>query len=51
VLLLEPGGDWDWAHMKEALRAIEDHELGDDGLRGARGALHVSTALDWQNEQ
>lgn len=39
----EAGSDWDWAHMKEAFRSIEDHELGNDGLRGAGGPLHVST--------
>jgi choline dehydrogenase-like flavoprotein len=39
----EAGNDWDWTHMKEAFRSIEDHELGDDGLRGAGGPLHIST--------
>jgi choline dehydrogenase len=33
---------WGWAAMKQAFRAIEDHELGDDGLRGAGGPVHVS---------
>ena len=35
--------DWGWSTMREAFRAIEDHELGDDGLRGAGGPVHVST--------
>lgn len=39
----EAGSEWDWASMKGAFRAIEDHELGDDGLRGTGGPLHVST--------
>lgn len=39
----EAGPDWGWSMMKEAFRAIEDHELGDDGLRGAGGPVHVST--------
>lgn len=34
---------WGWSTMREAFRAIEDHELGDDGLRGAGGPVHVST--------
>ncbi|NBC35437.1 glucose-methanol-choline oxidoreductase [Novosphingobium sp. FSY-8] len=34
---------WGWAEMKQAFRAIEDHELGDDGVRGSGGAVHVST--------
>ncbi len=33
---------WGWPAMKAAFRAIEDHELGDDGLRGAGGPVHVS---------
>lgn len=33
---------WGWNRMKAAFRAIEDHELGDDGIRGARGPVHVS---------
>jgi choline dehydrogenase-like flavoprotein len=37
------GSDWDWPAMKAAFRSIEDHELGDDGLRGAGGPVHVST--------
>jgi choline dehydrogenase len=34
---------WNWAAMKEAFRAIEDHELGADDLRGAGGPVHIST--------
>lgn len=37
------GPEWGWAVMKQAFRSIEDHELGDDGVRGAGGPLHVST--------
>lgn len=33
---------WGWAEMKGAFRAIEDHELGDDGVRGVGGPIHVS---------
>ena len=33
---------WGWEHMRTAFRAIEDHELGDDGERGAGGPLHIS---------
>ncbi|RJG03192.1 GMC family oxidoreductase [Noviherbaspirillum sedimenti] len=39
----EAGSEWGWQAMKQAFRAIEDHELGDDGLRGAGGAVHIST--------
>lgn len=39
----EAGPEWGWQAMKRAFRAIEDHELGDDGVRGAGGAVHVST--------
>ena len=34
---------WNWETMKPAFRAIEDHELGDDGVRGVGGPLHVET--------
>ncbi|WP_413630052.1 GMC family oxidoreductase [Novosphingobium sp. KCTC 2891] len=34
---------WGWSDMKQAFRAIEDHELGDDGVRGAGGPVHVGT--------
>jgi len=33
---------WGWDTMREAYRAIEDHELGADEVRGAGGPLHVS---------
>lgn len=33
---------WGWAHVGAAFRAIEDHELGDDGVRGVGGPLKVS---------
>lgn len=33
---------WGWSAMRAAFRAIEDHELGDDGERGVGGPLHVS---------
>ncbi|CAM2169597.1 choline dehydrogenase [Paraburkholderia sacchari] len=33
---------WAWADMSRAFRAIEDHALGDDGVRGVGGPLHVS---------
>jgi choline dehydrogenase-like flavoprotein len=33
---------WGWATMRAAFRAIEDHELGDDGLRGVGGPVRVS---------
>ncbi|VVO78602.1 Alcohol dehydrogenase [acceptor] [Pseudomonas fluorescens] len=39
----EAGPAWGWSAMKEAFRAIEDHELGADELRGAGGPLHIST--------
>ena len=39
----EAGPDWSWARMKQAYRAIEDHELGDDGVRGVGGPVHIST--------
>lgn len=34
--------NWGWAEMKKAFRAIEDHELGDNGNRGVGGPVHVS---------
>lgn len=37
------GPEWGWLAMKQAFRAIEDHELGADELRGAGGPLHIST--------
>jgi choline dehydrogenase len=36
------GPAWGWAAMKAAFRAMEDHELGADELRGAGGPLYVS---------
>ncbi|MFT4054389.1 MAG: GMC family oxidoreductase N-terminal domain-containing protein [Novosphingobium sp.] len=33
---------WGWAEMKEAYRAIEDHELGEGDGRGVGGPLHIS---------
>lgn len=39
----EAGDEWGWDKMKEAFRAIEDHELGDDGVRGSGGPLHITT--------
>jgi choline dehydrogenase len=33
---------WGWKQMAQCFRAIEDHELGADDLRGAGGPLHVS---------
>jgi choline dehydrogenase len=40
----EAGADWGWPAMKQAFRAIEHHELGDDGTRGVGGAVHVGPA-------
>lgn len=39
----EAGSDWSWARMKQAYRSIEDHELGDDGVRGVGGPVHITT--------
>lgn len=36
------GAEWGWPAMKQAFRSIEDHELGDDGLRGVGGPVHIS---------
>jgi choline dehydrogenase-like flavoprotein len=33
---------WGWAEIGRCFRAIEDHELGDDGVRGVGGPLHIS---------
>ena len=38
----EAGSDWNWAAMKQAFRSIENHELGDDGLRGVGGPVNIS---------
>lgn len=32
---------WGWSEMLRAFRSIEDHELGDDGVRGTGGPLAV----------
>ncbi len=32
---------WGWSTMLDAFRAIENHELGDDGVRGAGGPVEV----------
>lgn len=37
---------WNWHTMRDAFRAIEDHELGDDGNRGVGGPLHISIRAD-----
>ena len=39
----QAGANWGWPAMKQAYRAIEDHELGDDGMRGAGGPVHITT--------
>lgn len=36
------GPEWGWSQMKQAFRSIEDHDLGDDGIRGAGGPLKIS---------
>jgi choline dehydrogenase len=40
----EAGTDWGWPAMKRAFRSIENHELGDDGVRGIGGPLNIETA-------
>ena len=35
-------GGWGWSEMGRCFREMEDHELGDDGVRGVKGPLHVS---------
>jgi choline dehydrogenase len=35
---------WSWDDMLPAFKAIEDHQLGGSGTRGAGGPLHVSVA-------
>ncbi|RFO95236.1 glucose-methanol-choline oxidoreductase [Rhodoferax lacus] len=32
---------WDWAAMKAAFMAIEDHELGGNSFRGSSGPVHI----------
>lgn len=39
----EAGSDWGWSEMKRCFRAIEDHALGDDGLRGTGGPVGVTS--------
>jgi choline dehydrogenase len=39
----EAGSDWSWVQMKQSYRAIENHELGDDGVRGVGGPVHICT--------
>ena len=39
------GPEWGWPAMKQAFRAIEDHELGDDGNRGIGGPVHISQSI------
>lgn len=41
----QAGPQWGWSHMKEVFRSIEDHELGDDGVRGAGGPVHISAGI------
>jgi choline dehydrogenase len=33
---------WGWREMGRCFREIEDHALGDDGVRGVGGPMHVS---------
>jgi choline dehydrogenase len=33
---------WGWNEMARVFRSMEDHELGDDGVRGVGGPVHVS---------
>jgi choline dehydrogenase-like flavoprotein len=33
---------WGWREIGRCFREMEDHELGDDGVRGVGGPLHVS---------
>ena len=40
------GPEWGWPAMKQAFRSIEDHELGDDGLRGT-GARFMSARVSF----
>jgi choline dehydrogenase len=37
---------WGWEQIGRAFRAIEDHALGDDGVRGTGGPLHISPHPD-----
>ncbi|TAL03731.1 MAG: GMC oxidoreductase [Rhodospirillaceae bacterium] len=33
---------WGWQEIGRCFREMEDHELGDDGVRGVGGPLHIS---------
>src|SRR6185436_8935637 len=33
---------WDWSVMANYFRYLEDHALGDDGVRGVGGPVHVA---------
>lgn len=33
---------WSWEHILPCFRSIEDHELGENDVRGAGGPLHIS---------
>jgi choline dehydrogenase len=33
---------WGWREISRCFREMEDHELGDDGVRGVGGPLHIS---------
>jgi len=34
--------DWSWPHILACYKAMEDHELGADEMRGTGGPLHIS---------
>ncbi len=38
--------DWNWAHIGEAYRAMEAHELGAAATRGGRGPLRITLPED-----
>jgi choline dehydrogenase len=42
ALAEQTSADWDWSHVAQAYKALEDHELGAAASRGAGGPLHVS---------
>ena len=37
---------WGWDEMGRAFRAIENHQLGSDVIRGGEGPLHISVSSD-----
>jgi choline dehydrogenase-like flavoprotein len=37
---------WGWDQIGPAFRAIENHELGDDGVRGAAGPLRITVSRE-----